>query len=640
MPLLPAMPRIPSPRRIAAWYRARKDDPFSSILPPVPTPRSVATSIRERPGTGKVLVVLVILAVLITGSYVGGPPAWRRVKRWRARQIATEALQLIDQERWNEAALKIRNAFQLSQMQPEAWRANARLLSRTGRGAPAIEWWSRLAQMRPISIQDRRDYASAALSANELGLAAEQLQIVRSGQRTLTPTDLLLVGQLAVLQGKKTEALDDAAKADANPSRSAREHLAANLLILTAAAPDSQPYIDASRRLVEVARGHADEISLEALVVLAKQLAARPPGHPGDRPLSIPLPELSPQNIPAVEIADRLEQHPNSRPYHKMLALEMRARAAPENETRLIKHALQSYGEADDQTAAALGAWLYTRGHFDAILELLPLDRAALNRDLLVERIDALAALGRFSELKEMLSVTEYPVLPSTYQHMYLAVVRDKLGEGLAATNEWQTAFELATTTDGLLALAEYAQKNGRPEIVDRALATAIIKQPGLRSAYVWRLRILENIGPTESAHDLANDMIALWPEDIETRMHEIYLRLLMNSSATEAEKADRQAESLAALIPTDGVARSTIALAKLRQGKASAALEALGVTGNQAPSSNISWPVYVAALSATGWKDKAREQAQKLATAPLLPEERALIAPILATPPPKNNNE
>jgi hypothetical protein len=313
-----------------------------------------------------------------------------------------------------------------------------------------------------------------------------------------------------------------------------------------------------------------------------------------------------------------------------MLALELRARAEPDREKELIAQALKSYGQADDQTAAALGAWLFTRGHFDVILKMLPLERADRSRDLLVERIDAMAALGQLKDLKEML-LTEHPVLPQTYQHMYLAVVDMRSDEVAATSDEWQRALETAGTTDTLLALAEYAQKNDQLEIVDQALDRAIIKQPGLRSAYAWRLRVLENIGPTATAHHVAEEIVRLWSNDIETRIHEIYLRLLINNSPSEAASAESDLKSLAARIPPNGVLRSAIALAKLRQGQATAALEELGASSSATPPGNVSWPVYVAALSATGWKEKAREQSEKLATTRLLPEERALIAPFVS---------
>jgi tetratricopeptide (TPR) repeat protein len=624
--LLPALPQVPSLRKTKEWFRQRQA--LAPVIPDIPSPANLAAWIRERPRRRKFLLASLLVAIGLFALYFTAPPVIHRVKEWQARRLAQDAFALIDTQHWNEAAAKVRDAFQIRQTEPEVWRANARLLSRTGRGAPAVEWWAKIAAVQRLSLDDRRDYAAAALSANELGLASEQVRAILSQRDAPLPADLLLEGQLAVLRGDNTRALENARRAADDHRSTPRNLLTANLLMLAAATRDSPPFVEASTHLVKLARTSPDPVSLEALTVLARQLSATPPGHTSDQPLSIPLPQFSAENISALEIADRLEQHPNARPYQKMLALEMRARAEPGREDALISHAIESYGKGDDQTVAALGAWLYTRGHFDSMLQILPLERASLSRELLVERIDALAALRRFDELKEMLLETEYSVLPQAYQHMYLAVVRARLDETAATDNEWQRALEAAGTADTLLALAEYAQKNGPAEIVDEALARAIIRQPGLRSAYVWRLRLLENIGPTQKAHDLAVEIMKLWPNDVATRMHELYLRLLLTSSPVEAGAAEQEAESLRAMLPAEGMARSTIALARLKQGHAAAAREALSDSADQPPASNVSWPVYVAVLEATGWKDKARVEAQKLSAVTMLPEERALIAP------------
>jgi tetratricopeptide (TPR) repeat protein len=629
--LLPPLPRVPSPGKVAAWYRERARDPYAATLPDIPSPKSFVNWIRERPGRRKLLWVTLLLVLGLVLLRFAVPPAVHRVKEWQARRLASDAFALIEKQQWSEAAAKVRDGFQIRQTEPEVWRANARLLSRTGRGSAAVEWWAKIAQAQPLSLDDRRDYAAAALSANELGLAEEQVRAILAQQDNPSPADLLLAGQLAVLRGDNTRALENARHAAADNRSTPRNLLTANLLMLAAATRDSPPFVEASTHLVKLARTPPDLVSLEALTVLARQLSATPPGHASDQPLSIPLPQFSAENISALEIADRLEQHPDARPYQKMLALEMRARAEPGREDALITHAIESYGQGDEQTVAALGAWLYTRGHFEAMLQILPLEQASLSRELLVERIDALAALRRFDELKQMLLVTEYSVLPQAYQHMYLAVVRARLGETAATDNEWQRALEAAGTADTLLALAEYAQKNGPLEIVDEALARAIIRQPGLRSAYVWHLRLLENIGPTKKAHDVAVEIINLWPNDIATRMHEIYLRLLLTSSPDDARTAEQEAEIARVALPAEGMARSTIALARLKQGQAAAAREALSDRADQPPASNVSWPVYVAVLEATGWKDQAREEAQKLSAVKMLPEERALITPLLS---------
>jgi hypothetical protein len=112
---------------------------------------------RERPRRRKFLIRCLVVAVALVLLRFTVPPAVHRVKEWQARRLATEAFALIDKRRWPEAAKKIRDAFQLRQTEREVWRANARLLSRTGRGTPAVEWWEKIAQSQPLSLDDRRD---------------------------------------------------------------------------------------------------------------------------------------------------------------------------------------------------------------------------------------------------------------------------------------------------------------------------------------------------------------------------------------------------------------------------------------------------------------------------------------------------
>ena len=75
--------------------------------------------------------------------------------------------------------------------------------------------------------------------------------------------------------------------------------------------------------------------------------------------------------------------------------------------------------------------------------------------------------------------------------------------------------------------------------------------------------------------------------------------------------------------------ARATVALGQLRLGHHAAALDAF--KGIKAEESSPVGPLAVraVALDANGWKEGAKGDARNLAAAPLLPEERALIAPL-----------
>jgi hypothetical protein len=137
-------------------------------------------------------------------------------------------------------------------------------------------------------------------------------------------------------------------------------------------------------------------------------------------------------------------------------------------------------------------------------------------------------------------------------------------------------------------------------------------------------------MGQTANAHKLATEMAQLWPDDVGTHFHEVYLRILRGASEAEVNAAEKEAAAAILKNPWDGIARSTLALARLKQKRAAAALEALSDPKTDIAASSISWPVYVAALAANGWKDKAREEAQKITAVTILPEERALFAPLL----------
>jgi Tfp pilus assembly protein PilF len=342
------------------------------------------------------------------------------------------------------------------------------------------------------------------------------------------------------------------------------------------------------------------------------------------------LPDASSNALSLKEIADRLEHNSNSRPFHLMLAFELRTRAEPVHEKELFTRAIELYGNGDDETLIALGSWLYSHGQFDFLLKVLPLDRAVERRELLMEHIDALAALNRLEEVKEIL-LTENAVLDPAFQHMYLAVVRSKLGNTTAASNEWQRALESAESPRALIGLADYAEKMGAFEIADAAYARLIQKQPELKSSYLSRFQLAQSLGATEKAHDLAVEIMRLWPEDDATHMRAVYLRLLLDPSEETAKAAESEVAPFVAKNPWDGSARSALALARLRQGKPAAALNTLTEFMPGVPSSAVSASVYAAASAANGWKDRARQEAEKLASENILPEERALIAPLLS---------
>jgi len=597
-------------------------------------------------------LAFLVVAALAIALYFAAPRVGGAIKAWQSRRLARQAFALIDGKQWSEANLKARDAYLLRPTEPEAWRAIAHLLSRTGQGTGALDWWKKLDDEHRLTVEDRRDFAGAALSAGELTTAATQIDALLEQRASLEPVDILLAGQLAVRRGDPVLAVDYAERALADNRAKPYNILSAAILVLSVTTRDSQHYISAWKRIEDLARGPRNAASLEALVFLAREQPRAPSPSTGDKtPFSLggasaaqPTPamgsadalslSLSATPQPAVtmgpiEVANALENHPDARPYHKLLALEVRLQHDPALADEYVAQAVERFGSGNNETLAALVAWLNSLGRAGKALEVLPLDRASQHQDLFLQHINALAALERWNEVKDVLTSERFPLEP-VFQHMYLATARTHLGEATAATNEWHRALEAANTLEKLLALAGYAEQNHANDIAGTAYSEAIKLAPKNRAAYAGRLRVALTSGRTPEAQTVAAEIVQLWPDDAVARNQDAYLRLLLGASDGAAEAAEQQAQVLVAQEPWNWEARATLGLARLRLGRKEDALKAfrsVRATGSEPPGALA---VRAAILAVNGYEEGAKGDARNLGAAQLLPEERALIAPLL----------
>jgi Flp pilus assembly protein TadD len=607
------------------------------------------------------LLALLALAALATAAYFAAPPVGGAIKAWQSRRLAHQALTLIERKQWNEASAKAHDAYLLSPSEPESWRAIARGLSRTRQisirqSSIAFGWWKKVDEAHRLTIEDRRDFAGAALAAGELAVAATQINALLTQRGGPAPIDILLAGQLAGRRKDAVLAVDYAQRVMSDNRAKPYEILSGAILVLGVTTPESAPRIAAWKRLEDLARDSGNAASLDALVFLASQQSQAParstsigtfefgaqatqqsvPSWPltGETSLSLGPGGAAPQPaafMGLLELADALEKHPNARPYHRLLALQLRVQHDPVLTDQYVADAVERFGKGDDETLAALAAWLNSLGRARKTLELLPLDRAVQNRALFLQHINALTALARWGEVKETLISKRFALDP-VFQHMYLAIAQSHLGETTAVTNEWHRALQVAANnSEKLLALATYAERNHANDIADAAYAKAIKLEPKNRAAYAARLRVAESIGHTAEGQALAAEIVKLWPDDAAARNEDAYLQLLLGASDGEAEAAEREAQVLVAQEPWNWAARATLGLARLRLGKkkeALAAFRGVRATGSEPPGALA---VRAAILAVNGYEKGARGDAHNLGAEHLLPEERALIAPLLA---------
>ena len=622
------------------------------------------------------------------GMYFAAPPIGRAIKGWQSRRLARQAFILVNQRKWSDANAKARDAYLLRPTEPESWRAIARLASRTNQWAPALEWWKKVDEADRLTVEDRRDYTAAALAAGEVALAAKEVQVLMS-QRAPAAIDLMWAGQLASRQSDPVLALDYAERVLADKRAKPYEIASAATLVLSLTSPYSQRYAEAWKRIEDVARDPKKPASLGALVLLANEQAVPPtalvggntslslergpapsptpaeaqsvagdvdagptlqqptPATQSDDTVTLNLAVTSPSTsvghtMSLTEVADALENHPDARPYHKLLALEVRARRDPALTDHYVADAVERFGNAArlaqtyqggadvaDETLLALATWLNKIGRPAKTLEVLPEARAIQRQDFFVQYVNALAALQRWSEVKDLL-MSEHSVVDPMVQHMYLAVAQAHLGSATGATNEWQRALQVANTPEKLLMLATNAEQNSANDVADAAYSETIKIAPTNRAAYTGRLRLALAAGKTTQAQAIAAEIARLWADDAAARNQDTYLRLLLGASDGTAEAAQREAQVLVAKEPRNWQARATLGLACLRLGRKQEALAAIReprVTGVEPPGPLA---VRAAILAANGYEDGARNDARLLGAKPLLPEERALIAPLL----------
>jgi hypothetical protein len=566
---------------------------------------------------------------------------------------------MIERKQWSDANAKARDAYLLRQSEPEAWRAIGRLLSRAGQPAAALDWWKKLDDQHLLTVEDRRDFAGAALAVGDLTAAASQIEALLAQRAGPAPVDIVLAGQLAVRRSDAVLAVDYAERALADKLAKPYDILSAAILVLSVTTRDSQPYLDAWKRIEDLARDPKNAVSLEALVFLAREQARAPapstsdnaslslggvasaqttPGTPnvfGAGSLSFglgatPQPASGGPTMRTLEVANALENHPEGQPYHKLLALELRAQHDPALAHEYVAQAVERFGNGDDETLVALAAWLNTLGQPAKVLQLLPTERASRRQDLFLQHLNALAALQRWNEVNDALTSERFPIDP-VLQHMYLAMARTHLGEATAATNEWQRALEAANTLEKLFALAQYAEQNHAGDIAGTAYSEAIKLAPKNRAAYAGRLRIALASDHTAQAQTVAAEIVQLWPDDAAARNQDAYLRLLLRQLPDgAAEAAEQQAQIFVAQEPWNWSARATLGLARLRLGRkedALAVFRTVRATGSEPPGALA---VRAAILAVNGYEEGARGDARNLGAEHLLPEERALIAPLL----------
>jgi len=596
-----------------------------------------------------ILIVSVALVLLLVAGYFGGRPGINAVKAWQARRHAANAFAYINKQNWTDARKEATAAYQLRPTEPQALRAVARFLSRT-RQPDALEFWQQLEKIAPLTREDRQDEAAVAIVAGETTRAETAVHTLLES-KDVDPGSWLLAAQLSIQKGVADDAMSALRKTFTHPRATEQQQLQAALLELSlgsgTAGPDERA-TDAWLRIEKISKGKS-ATALDALVLLARRELSTSPST--TQPLN---------GSTGAELPQRLASHPLSRAPQKLLSLDLVDHATPSRHDELIAEGIVQWKDGDSDDLLALATWLSGKTEFQKTLETIPLEKALLSRELFLQYVDALGGLGRWSEIKQLLESERYPLDP-VVQLMYLARCNAQLGEKTAAENNWQRALESAGGDVGkLISLGEYAEKNGIVDVAQSAFSAAATEAPKLRAVQQGRLRIAQRGGDTKKIHAILADMLKIWPNDAAVQNDEAYTRLLLLDSnsrndearmtndekenaehRTSAEKTlnpqpstlnelEQLAANLVAKNPRSMPHRTLLALARLKQHRAT---EALAVYENITVARGALTPpalaVHAAVLAANGHTEEARAEAAQIKPEQLLAEEKALLGQI-----------
>ena len=187
--------------------------------------------------------------------------------------------------------------------EPEAWRAIARLASRTGQWAAALEWWKKVDDAHRLTVEDRRDFVGAGLATGEIRWPRSRWKRCwhnAPGRRRSTscwPVKSQLARAIrfwhSIMPNARSR-INAQNRTTFSPLRRSFFRSQARIRSL---------YASAWKQIEDVARDPKNPGSLDALAVLASEEALPPMSPPGGNPsLSLESPPAQ-SPTPAIEEA-------------------------------------------------------------------------------------------------------------------------------------------------------------------------------------------------------------------------------------------------------------------------------------------------------------------------------------------------
>ena len=563
-----------------------------------PSGRRLAQSRRRR----RILKwIAAISAVLVV--FGGARPAFHWFKSSRATQLAVSANTLVVSGNLKDAADKFRAALQLDPVNYDALRGAAQLASRVRR-PEALGLWEQVVKSPRATVADRQGYVEEALRAGRPRLVAgiiDRLLKEDPGAKTLG-----LASQFARSAGESAKAIQFARLAVKNSPNDDAARL--QLATLLAASGDKTQRTEAQMILWSLSRtsGTYRQAAIEGL--------ASAPGLSEAERLQVLqlLQNLTPENLKDA-----------------LLAADVRLQLPMADAHQIYDETIARWNHGSVSELVDLARWLNLHQQFERVLSLFPLEKALNNNQLLLARLDALAALKRWNEIDALLSRGDLTLDPSVLE-CFRAKSAQEQNAGLDAQLHWNRAMSLAgTDPTKLRTVAEFAELSRAAAVALKAYEQLAKSPDHAALAYRGIERLSGEAGDTIVQRAAAEKIKALTGNEPNAVAQLAYINLL---AGNDIEASAATARQLVQKYPDRVSFRVIAALGCLRQHNSELALQQFKAPAGAPP---IDWnktpapwrAVYAAVLTANDQADAAREIIKAIPMNQLSADEQALIA-------------
>ena len=546
----------------------------------------------------RIVAAILILAVLATLTL---PPAYRKVKVWRAMRLMEECQTAADNGNVPHAINLMRRAVLMAPNNEAVFR-NVRLLNASLGDPGALGALQVLLLENKTTPDEILVLAEQSLKSGKTVLAREALLKLKthpSARRTIVEMRLL------DSDGNRQEAVDlaRASLPEFPPADADKILLATAEMILKTHIPTSQEI------LLPLAK-KSTPTGIAALRLLAAQQLIQPGSG----------------SVKSSDIATALTVHPLHSGDDLLLAADLQITDNPDSKPALIAALRQSRANSPEQDSLALARWLNRRMFYKDAIEFVGRERALSDSKWLLIYLDAHAGLDRWNDVFAMLDAETVVGLSESIRLLFLARAADESGDHTKAEDTWREMHRgLAYEKPEVVSfIAAYAMRIGERDQAIKAYTTLSRGKETALEGFLGLIRCWPSDAPASELIPVYKEFLETYPNLGEARCDLAYLQLLANQNIFEAAATARDLYQAA---PSSLAPLSVAALGHLKTGEASQA-DAL-YEGKLIPWSTAPAPwrtVRAAVLYATGKTVEANELAATIKKSQLRPEERALL--------------